>query len=120
MPDLMQKIVKKCEECGVAYFTFDEEGSVCPKCQDRNYFGCIRRYIDDEEPTVEELSTELRVPKIRIYRWIRDGRIQYIPGTGMTGIFCEECGIPIEFGSVCIKCAKNARKKKRKKKKIAI
>ena len=114
MAELMLKKAKKCTECGVAYFTLDEEETtVCPNCQDRNYFNCIREYIDDEKPTVEELSSELHVPKLRIYRWIRDGRIQYIPGTGLTGIFCEECGAPIEFGCICVKCAKKARKKKK-------
>ncbi|MBE5900423.1 MAG: hypothetical protein E7280_00800 [Lachnospiraceae bacterium] len=122
MAELVLKKAKKCAECGVAYFTFDEESCVCPSCQERNYFGCIRQYIDDEKPTVEELCTELHVPKLHIYRWIRDGRIQYIPGSGLTGIFCEECARPIEFGCVCVKCAKKARDKKKEesKKKAAV
>lgn len=36
---------------------------------------------------------------------------------------CPECGIPIQFGCVCVKCAKKARKKKKEeesKKKAAV
>ncbi|MBE5907002.1 MAG: hypothetical protein E7277_09540 [Lachnospiraceae bacterium] len=103
-----------CRECGIMYTPMDKS-NVCPKCQEKNYFNCIREYIDEEKPTVDKLSDELRVPKVKIYRWIRDGRVQFIPGTGVTGIYCEICGIPITAGAMCIECAKREHKKRNNK-----
>lgn len=108
-----------CCECG-KMFIAQGKTDVCPSCQERHYFNCIKKYIDDEKPTVEELSVELHVPTVRIYRWISDGRIQYIPGTGATGLFCEVCGKPISTGCLCVKCAKKRRQRKKKADSVAV
>ena len=53
-----------------------------------------------------DVAEHFDIPIAKVRKWIREGRIQYKGEAGKTisSIYCQICGKPIEFGTLCPEC----------------
>ena len=97
--------IRYCKICGAL---FQYNGSrVCPKCEKvlEDKLTEIKEYLREHtRATVMEVSDEFDVPVKQIHQWIQEERLMFAPGVS-TGLVCQRCGIPIDSGKLCKKCA---------------
>lgn len=96
-----------CSACG-GILRYRSHGEyVCETCGnvDRDDFGKIRNYIDNNGPAPALIISEATgVPIEKINGYLRQGRVE-IPEGSSIYITCESCGRDIRFGRFCPDCA---------------
>lgn len=88
--------------------TFTE--SVCPNCREQALFQKVKEYIRSNDVTEYDVANHFEIPISKVKHWIREGRIEYKDKELNESItfYCQNCGAPISFGSLCTKCLKTA------------
>ena len=96
---------KRCKQCGHALSeSYTQE--ICPRCQEINLFAEVKDYIRENDVREMDVAEHFDIPIGQVRKWIREGRIQYRGENGKTlsGVHCQICGKPIEFGTLCPEC----------------
>ncbi|NPV69699.1 MAG: MerR family transcriptional regulator [Firmicutes bacterium] len=96
--------IRNCSECGRVFV--DRGNELCPRCveEEDRQFEVVRRYVEAHaNASVDEVSEETKVPKERIVRFLRLGRLVQGSVSGFE-LRCDVCGSVIETGRVCRKC----------------
>ena len=105
--------VKVCRNCGRRLIRSAQNG-LCPMCAEQELFNDVRDYIRANDVKDYDVAAKFGLPLSKVKEWIRQGRIQYKDDPTMKasimGNFCEICGSPISFGTVCPKCMKAKKK----------
>lgn len=99
--------IRNCRMCGAMFQYVGEK--VCPNCKKAldNKLQDVKEYLNEHGgATVMQVSEELDVPVAQLRRWVKEERLMFAPGVD-TGVVCEKCGMPIESGHLCKKCAEN-------------
>lgn len=96
-----------CSKCGgeLSYKSLGEY--VCESCGniERDDFGKVRSYIDENGPTPAVIISEQTGVAIdKINEFLRQGRVEIPEGSDIY-IKCEKCGTDIRFGRFCPACA---------------
>ncbi len=102
-----------CKSCG-RRLSLNYEGDFCPVCQDLNLFHEVRDYIRSNDVNEYQVANHFQIPLKKVKEWIREGRIEYRKDNMVSTIdsmHCQNCGIPITFGTLCPKCLKLANRK---------
>lgn len=88
--------------------SFEED--LCPGCKENMFFNEVKEYIRTNDVTEYDVADHFQIPLQRVKRWIREGRIEYKDKrlNAIYSIHCEKCGVPIAFGTLCAKCAKQS------------
>jgi hypothetical protein len=76
---------------------------VCAACvrEEAVQLGRLRALLAERGPlSAEEISRETGVPVERVLRWLREGRLQPVPGA----LRCRGCGRPVHAGDLCGLC----------------
>lgn len=106
-------IYKVCQFCN-APLPKDEKDGLCINCRDRSLFMDVRDYIRENDVNEFQVAEHFEIPLRVVKNWIKEGRIEYKEDvTGkhiIANIHCTNCGAPITFGTLCIKCLKKVNK----------
>lgn len=88
--------------------SFEED--LCPGCKENMFFNEVKEYIRTNDVTEYDVADHFQIPLQRVKRWIREGRIEYKDKrlNAIYSLHCEKCGVPITFGTLCPKCAKQS------------
>ncbi len=101
---------RQCELCGRRLsLSYQEE--YCPACQNLKLFHDVRDYIRANNVNEYQVANHFQIPLKTIKEWIREGRIEYRKDNMVSTIdsmHCQNCGLPISFGTLCPKCLKLA------------
>ena len=93
-----------CQQCGRPLSPEYTE-DICPLCQEINLFNDVKEYIRDNDVNEVDVADHFGIPNRKVRQWIKDGRIQYKNAKdAITGVHCQICGKPLEFGNVCAEC----------------
>lgn len=101
---------RQCELCG-RRLSLNYKGDCCPACQNLKLFHDVRDYIRSNNVNEYEVASHFKIPLKKVKEWIREGRIEYRKDNMISTIdsmHCQNCGIPITFGTLCRKCLKLA------------
>ena len=95
---------KNCPRCGKVFVKIREP--ICEPCvkEEEQIFEKVREYVK-ENPNlpIGEVAEACEVQPKRILQYIRDGRLEAVPG--MKGeVVCSKCGKPLLVGRMCEKC----------------
>lgn len=96
--------IVNCVRCKQAFAMTKEP--ICPECiaKEEQEFELVKEYLDDNRgATMEDISEATGVSIKRIQKFLKDGRLEGIEGSGLK---CRKCGVPITKGTYCQKCAK--------------
>lgn len=99
---------KYCEFCGRT-LPKHYEGTLCPTCQEAQFFRNVRDYIRANTVNEYEVAEHFHIPLRQIKEWIREGRIEYHEvntASTISGMHCQRCGAPVSFGTLCPNCLK--------------
>ena len=96
----------RCTQCGRILPDVYEEADICPSCREANLFAEVKDFIRENDVRELDVAEHLDIPIAKVRKWIREGRIQYKGEAGKTisSIYCQICGKPIEFGTLCPEC----------------
>lgn len=95
----------RCKRCG--RLLPDIYGDdLCPSCQEAELFSEVKDFIRENDVREMDVAEHFDIPISKVRRWIREGRIQYKGDVGqsISGVYCQICGKPIDFGNVCSEC----------------
>lgn len=82
---------------------------LCPNCKEAMLFHDVKDYIRENNVNEFEVAAHFQIPLKQVKAWIREGRIEYRtdnPSGTISRVFCQHCGAPISFGTLCPKCLK--------------
>ncbi len=97
------KIVN-CARCKKTFAMLNQP--ICPECiaEEEAQFEQIKVFLDENKgATMEEIIEATGVPIKRIQKFLKDGRLEGIEGSGLK---CSKCGVPVTKGKYCPNCAK--------------
>ncbi len=96
---------KCCKQCG-RYLADLYNKELCPTCIEMNLFSEVKDYIRSNDVRETDVAEHFNIPLRKVREWIRDGRIQYknTNNDKISGVHCQICGKPIEFGTYCPEC----------------
>ncbi|WP_455056521.1 hypothetical protein [Jutongia sp.] len=96
----------RCTQCGRILPDVYEEDDICPNCKEANLFAEVKDFIRENDVRELDVAEHFDIPIAKVRKWIREGRIQYKGEAGQTisSIYCQICGKPIEFGTLCPEC----------------
>ena len=94
-----------CKRCGRRILQ-DAPKGLCPVCADQELFVEVRDYIRSNDVNEQQVAEHFDIPQSKVKAWIHEGRISYKGDGKMIFMdnYCEVCGKPISFGSVCVEC----------------
>ncbi|WP_066505932.1 TIGR03826 family flagellar region protein [Abyssisolibacter fermentans] len=98
--------VRNCKKCGKIY-KYDGF-SMCLKCrqEEEEEFKKVREYIyDNPSATIPIISEDTGVNTKKILRYLREGRLAIKNNNNNLILACERCGVAINTGRFCEKCA---------------
>ncbi|SEL37682.1 MULTISPECIES: hypothetical protein [unclassified Butyrivibrio] len=105
--------VRVCKNCG-RKLLHGVEGDLCPLCAEQELFCDVRDYIRANDVRDYEVAQHFNIPLSKVKNWIKQGRIQYKDDPSMKqvlmGNYCQVCGSPTNFGTICPKCMKERKK----------
>ncbi len=105
--------VKVCVNCGRRLVRSSENG-LCPMCAEQELFNEVRDYIRANDVKDYDVAQKFGIPLNKVKEWIRQGRIQYKNDPTMKSVimgnYCQVCGQPTNFGTICPKCMKEKKK----------
>lgn len=98
---------KTCKQCG-RYLNDLYTEELCPACIEMNLFSKVKEYIRENDVKETDVAEHFQIPISKVRSWIREGRIQYRgqDGKSISGVHCQICGKPIDFGTLCPECHK--------------
>lgn len=99
--------LKNCSACGKVFVKLNR--NICPACMEKEEqeYEEVRKYLKDNPgASVEEITEATGVDEKKVFRWIREGRIDADLAIRGGEITCTRCGAVISFGSLCSKCSK--------------
>lgn len=83
----------------------NSDADFCDVCAELNLFKEARDFIRANDVNEDQVAEFLDIPVSQVRQWIREGRIQYKGHDGkLTSLFCNICGKPIEYDTVCAEC----------------
>lgn len=96
----------RCRQCGRILPDVYEDGDLCPACQETNLFAEVKDFIRANDVKEMDVAEHFDIPVSKVRKWIREGRIQYKgeAGEAISGVHCQLCGKPIDFGTLCPDC----------------
>lgn len=96
---------RTCPQCG-RYLNDTYQEELCPACIEINLFSEVKDYIRENDVRENDVAEHFNIPLGKVRGWIREGRIQYRGKDGKTlsGVHCQICGKPIDFGTLCAEC----------------
>lgn len=98
---------KYCENCRKP-LPISYKDALCPNCKESALFHEVKEYIRENIVNEYQVAEHFHIPRRQVREWIREGRIEYVehgPGS-IKSTHCQKCGMPIDFGTLCPKCAK--------------
>lgn len=98
---------KQCKRMLAKSYTED----ICPTCLEINLFSEVREFIRNHDVNEFDVAEKFQIPRSKVKGWIKEGRIEYKEGTGMTqlkDVYCVECGKPIISGRMCADCLRKS------------
>ncbi|MCH5267680.1 MAG: hypothetical protein J1E62_04975 [Lachnospiraceae bacterium] len=98
--------IKNCIQCSRRLHP-QYEKDICPTCIELNLFSEVKEYIRNNDVNETQVAEHFNLPNSKVRSWIREGRIQYKDTVGnktMSQVFCQICGKPLDFGTVCAEC----------------
>ncbi|WP_049945100.1 hypothetical protein [Butyrivibrio sp. AC2005] len=102
-----------CINCGRRLLR-DIEGNLCPRCAEQELFCEVRDYIRANDVKDYEVAEHFNLPLSKVKEWIKQGRIQYKDDPSMKqiimGNYCQVCGKPTSFGTICSQCMRDKRR----------
>jgi len=96
--------IGSCPGCGRVFL--DTGRGLCPSCirEEEEQFEKVSEYLRDHPgETVECVSERTGVPREKILKFIREGRLMPKSVSGFE-LTCRVCGRPIDNGQVCSDC----------------
>ncbi len=99
--------VRACKGCGKLFNYVGFGAAVCPDCKDaaEAKFQEVKEYIwNNKGANIPRVAEECDVSEQQIRDWIREERLEFAPGMGLT---CESCGKNISSGRLCDACKKS-------------
>ena len=104
-----------CKNCGRKLLP-GMKGDLCPKCAEQELFCDVRDYIRANDVKDYDVAEHFGIPLGQVKAWIKQGRIQYKDDPTMKqvimGNYCQICGTPTSFGTICPKCMREQKKSK--------
>lgn len=103
-------MLKNCQECNRVFA--HPTRRLCEDCyqKEQESFAAVKDYLQEHPGApVGEVSRETEVDLETIYEFIREGRLDVVPGD--VQLRCEICGDQISSGRVCSKCRTEFRKR---------
>lgn len=99
--------IKYCVQCGRTLNTLYKD-DICPECKEINLFSEVKEYIRSNDVREADVAEHFNIPIRKVRDWIKEGRIHYKDNgdTTVSTVYCQICGKPIDFGSVCSECRK--------------
>ena len=97
--------VRNCKKCG-RVFNYVTGQPICPACKQEleDKFQQVKEFINNNRgATISTVSEECDVEVNQIRQWIREERLVFAEGSGIT-LECEICGASILTGRYCDKC----------------
>ena len=102
-----------CINCGRRLLR-DIEGNLCPRWAEQELFCEVRDYIRANDVKDYEVAEHFNLPLSKVKEWIKQGRIQYKDDPSMKqiimGNYCQVCGKPTSFGTICSQCMRDKRR----------
>lgn len=100
--------INQCKSCGKR-LPMSYKDDYCPACLDMMLLQEVKEYIRKNDVNEYQVAEHFGIPLRQVKEWIRDGRIEYRVKSGdssgtINGIFCQNCGSGINFGTLCPKC----------------
>ncbi|MBS4025737.1 MAG: MerR family transcriptional regulator [Clostridia bacterium] len=98
--------VRNCAECGRIYAYNGK--LICHKCMEieENEFQQVKQYLwDNPGANVVEVTEATGIVEKKVMRYLREGRLQLVPGQTGIMLSCERCETIIYLGRYCDKCA---------------
>lgn len=86
--------------------TYEEE--LCPSCINQALFEDVKDFIRKNDVNEMDVAEHFHIPIAIIKDWIKEGRIEYKDenlNKKLVNVFCQKCGKPIQFGTLCPECA---------------
>lgn len=96
--------LRNCPNCGKVFAFVANE--LCPSCadEDEKEFAFVRAYLEcNPNVTLEQVHQATAVPKQRILKFLREGRLVNGVARGVA-LECERCGRPLSGGRLCASC----------------
>ncbi len=113
-PSSQRDNVKVCNNCGRRLIRESVNG-LCPMCAEQELFCEVRDYIRANDVKDYDVAEKFGIPLAKVKEWIKQGRIQYKDDptikSVIMGNYCQICGTPTSFGTICSKCMKDKKKK---------
>lgn len=101
--------IKVCKNCGRKIF-HDPQADLCPMCKEQELFYEVKDYIRKNDVKDYDVAKKFGIPLSKVNEWIKQGRIQYKDDPTMKAVimgnYCQVCGSPTNFGTICPKCMK--------------
>ena len=111
-----ENLSRTCKRCG-RHLPDRFEGELCPACQEQELFSRVRDYIRENDVRDWEVAQYFGIPRSTVKRWIEEGRIQYkeeqSPRDVIMSNYCQLCGKPTHFGTICPDCMKEKKRQER-------
>ena len=106
--------IRICTNCGRRLLR-DSKNNLCPMCEEQRLFSDVRDYIRANDVKDYDVAEKFGIPVAKVKQWIKQGRIQYKNDSTMKNVimgnYCQVCGTPTSFGTICPKCMKEEKKK---------
>jgi len=86
----------------------DYEEELCPVCINQALFEEVKDFIRKNDVNEMDVAEHFHIPVSTVKAWIKDGRIEYKDenlNKKLVNVFCQKCGKPIQFGTLCTDCA---------------
>lgn len=102
--------VRNCPECGKIYRYAGR--TLCPKCieEDEKDFLKVKDYLrQNRGASIVEISDETDVEETKVIAYLREGRLQLVPGQTGIILHCERCNAQILSGRYCEACVKEVK-----------
>ncbi len=100
-------MLKTCSWCNRMFEDYLGNNTLCQDCRDKEetLLRAVKDYLWDNPGATETKLGELfDIPRGRISKWLRDGRIELTPDSAIK-LRCLRCGSMITSGKYCPDCA---------------
>ena len=90
-----------CSRCNRVYTAVPGGRDICPYCvkeEDSNYLKIFQYLSTRPAATAQEIAQDTEIDIKEIFRYVRENRLRLVKGD--TGLFCDNCGIPIAQGKM--------------------
>ena len=99
--------MSNCQVCGKLFNRVRDR--VCPACveSEKVEFDKVLDYIRETHVTfISQIAEETEVDRIRIIKWVHEGKLNLESEQAEVEGGCRKCGQPVDSGELCDKCRK--------------